>query len=47
MITQVLDSLIEYKIPENDEFIRVAKGKYEYPNTFRKLFKKLKEKYGR
>lgn len=47
MITQIIDSLLEYKLPNNDEFIRVAQGKYEYPNTFRKLIRKIKEHYGR
>lgn len=43
MITQLIDALNEYKIEKNDELVRIATGKYEYPNTLSKFFKKIKE----
>jgi hypothetical protein len=41
MITQVIDILMVNDIPTHEEELKIARGMYEYPNTFKKLWKKL------
>lgn len=41
MIKQILDVLPYLK--GETEYIRIAKGKYKLPNTFKEAFKKIKK----
>jgi hypothetical protein len=40
MITNILEMLKHVEQYEHNEIIASAKGKYEYPNSYFKLFKK-------
>lgn len=43
MITEVIDLIIsnKEKINSDSELLKIIRGKYEYPNTFRKVLKKI------
>jgi hypothetical protein len=41
MITQIIDILMVNDIPTNEYELKIARGMYEYPDTFRKLYRKI------
>lgn len=47
MITRVIDLIVENEIPTSHEYMKIARGKYEYPNTLKKLWRKVVRKIKR
>lgn len=47
MIAQIIDLVIDNRIPSNSEDVKIARGKYELPLTFKELCIKIVRKIKR
>jgi len=47
MISEVIDLIIDNRIPTTSEEVKIARGKYELPLTFGEVFRKMIRKIKR